>query len=275
MKKLSYLPLLVFLSTIPFLNAQVLNAQVWTLAGPSSRHSHTAVFDPSSAQMIIFGGEETASNTNLNDVWLGVTSAQQDDRFIQVLPTGTAPQGRYGHVATYDPNTNRMTIFGGALGSPSPCANDVWLLDGANGRGECILDSDNAVGNAAGPASISYCCLRSDDRFHDRFRWQQLLDRIFQRRMGAQQRKWGRRNAGMEEIVAVRLVAGGTRELQCRLRFRKQYPDDLWRRCGWNGLGRRMGTLACQWQWRHTSLDEAIADWNSSGCAHGPKRDLR
>jgi hypothetical protein len=129
MKKLSYL-LLVFLGTVPFLNAQV-----WTLAGPSSRHSHTAVFDPSSAQMIIFGGQETSTNTDLNDVWLGVTSAQQNDRFIQVLPTGTAPQGRYGHTATYDPNTNRMTIFGGALGLPSPCANDVWLLDGANGRG--------------------------------------------------------------------------------------------------------------------------------------------
>jgi hypothetical protein len=128
MKKLLYL-LLVLLGAVP-----VLNAQVWTLAGPSSRHSHTAVFDPSSAQMIIFGGQETATNTDLNDVWLGVTSAQQNDRFIQVLPTGTVPQGRYGHTATYDPNTNRMTIFGGALGLPSPCANDVWLLDGANGR---------------------------------------------------------------------------------------------------------------------------------------------
>ena len=148
MKKLSYL-LLVFLGTVPFLNAQV-----WTLAGPSSRHSHTAVFDPSSAQMIIFGGEETASNTNLNDVWLGVTSAQQNDRFIQVLPTGTAPQGRYGHVATYDPNTNRMTIFGGALGSPSPCANDVWLLDGANGRGSATWIPLTPTG--APPAARQY-----------------------------------------------------------------------------------------------------------------------
>jgi len=85
--------------------------------------------------MIIFGGEETSSNTDLNDVWVGITTATQNDGFTQVFPTGTLPQGRYGHAAIYDVNTNRMTIFGGALGSPSPCANDVWILDGANGTG--------------------------------------------------------------------------------------------------------------------------------------------
>jgi hypothetical protein len=83
--------------------------------------------------MIIFGGQETTTNTDLSDVWLGVTTPTQSDQFTELLPTGTIPQGRYGHVATYDPNTNRMTVFGGALGVPSPCANDVWILDGANG----------------------------------------------------------------------------------------------------------------------------------------------
>jgi hypothetical protein len=122
--------LLVFLGSATFAGAQV-----WALAGPASRHSHTAVFDPASGQMIIFGGQETATNTDLNDVWLGVTAATQDDHFNQLLPTGTAPQGRYGHVATYDPGSNRMTIFGGALGVSSPCANDAWILDGANGNG--------------------------------------------------------------------------------------------------------------------------------------------
>ena len=102
-----------------------LGAQVWTLAGPQSRHSHTAVWDPNSAQMIIFGGQETSTNTDLADVWLGVTTAQQSDQFNQLLPTGTAPHGRYGHVATYDPNSNRMTIFGGAIGLPAPCAKHL------------------------------------------------------------------------------------------------------------------------------------------------------
>jgi hypothetical protein len=130
MKQFGFL-LLAFLSSV-----NLLSAQVWTLAGPSSRHSHTAVWDPTSRQMIIFGGLETSTLTDLNDVWVGITDASQNDRFTQVLPTGTPPPGRYGHVATYDPNSNRMTIFGGATGSPSPCANDAWILDGANGVGK-------------------------------------------------------------------------------------------------------------------------------------------
>jgi len=84
--------------------------------------------------MIIFGGQATASGAGLNDVWLGTTSSNQNDSFTQLLPTGSAPAGRFGHVATYDPASNRMMIFGGALGMPSPCANDVWILDSANGR---------------------------------------------------------------------------------------------------------------------------------------------
>lgn len=112
----------------------LLNAQSWTLLGPPSRHSHSAVWDPVSAQMIIFGGLETFTNTDLNDVWLGKTSTTLSDSFSALAPTGTPPQGRYGHVATYDSVSNRMTIFGGGLGLPAPCANDVWILDAANAR---------------------------------------------------------------------------------------------------------------------------------------------
>src|SRR5258708_23448308 len=109
--------------------SQLVNAQSWTLLGPPSRHSHSAVWDPVSAQMIIFGGLQTFTNTDLNDLWLGKTSTNLSDRFSALTPTGTAPQGRYGHVATYDSVSNRMTVFGGGLGLPAPCANDVWILD--------------------------------------------------------------------------------------------------------------------------------------------------
>ncbi len=114
--------------------APSVDAQTWTLHGPNSRHSHSAVWDPTSAQMIIFGGQETTTNTDLNDVWLGKTSTNLDDSFTAEGPTGTLPAGRYGHVSTYDPTSNRMTVFGGGLGLPAPCANDVWILTGANGR---------------------------------------------------------------------------------------------------------------------------------------------
>lgn len=109
-------------------------SQAWTLEGPSSRHSHSAVYDMTTSQMIIFGGQLTSTTQDLNDVWLGVTSTTQSDSFTQMFPTGTAPQPRYGHVATYDQSTNRMTIFGGGMGAPAPCGNDVWILDSANGK---------------------------------------------------------------------------------------------------------------------------------------------
>jgi hypothetical protein len=110
------------------------SAQVWNLEGPASRHSHTAVFDPSSGEMIIFGGQQTITNTDLSDVWLGNTSTNQNDSFQQLFPLGSPPPGRYGHVAAYDSSSNRMMIFGGAEGTPSPCANDVWVLFDANGH---------------------------------------------------------------------------------------------------------------------------------------------
>ena len=125
----------LLLATFVFIAASsLLTAQSWTLLGPPSRHSHSAVWDPTSSQMIIFGGLETFTNTDLNDVWVGKTSTTLSDSFSALAPTGTAPQGRYGHVATYDANSNRMTIFGGGTGAPAPCANDVWILNGANGR---------------------------------------------------------------------------------------------------------------------------------------------
>jgi len=123
----------ILLATLLAACTPLLNAQSWTLLGPPSRHSHSAVWDPVSAQMIIFGGLETFTNSNLNDVWLGKTGTNLNDSFSALAPAGTPPQGRYGHVATYDPNSNRMTIFGGGLGLPAPCANDVWILDAANG----------------------------------------------------------------------------------------------------------------------------------------------
>jgi hypothetical protein len=153
MKPLTHL-LLVFVCVLPT-SGSFLSAQVWTLHGPQSRHSHTAVFDPTTKQMIIFGGQETSTDTDLSDVWLGVTSQNQDDRFTQLLPTGTAPKGRYGHVATYDPASNRMTIFGGAEGLSSPCANDVWILEGANGNGTASWTAEAPTGTAPAPRVYS------------------------------------------------------------------------------------------------------------------------
>ncbi len=124
----------------------------WTLYGPQGRNSHSTVWDPNSKQMIIFGGIAAVTNANLNDVWLGTTSTSQSESFAQELPTGTAPQGRYGHIATYDAINNRMMVFGGSEGTSSTCGNDVWLLSGANGQsGTPAWISESPTGTAPAP----------------------------------------------------------------------------------------------------------------------------
>ncbi len=113
-------------------------AQSWNSSGPLPRVLHSAVLDPTTNRMIVFGGGLDASNTtnqHLNDVWRLVSVGGTNLSWSQVHPTGTAPAPRFGHSAGYDPASNRMLIFGGAEGFSSPCANDVWALTNANGNG--------------------------------------------------------------------------------------------------------------------------------------------
>ncbi|HEV2397343.1 MAG TPA: kelch repeat-containing protein [Candidatus Sulfotelmatobacter sp.] len=110
------------------------NAQTWTQYGPPARFSHSGVFDPTTKGIIVFGGQNSSSRINLNDLWLVTTSSLKYISATQLTASGPVPSARYGHVASYDSATNRMTIFGGGTGAPSPCLNDVWILDGANGK---------------------------------------------------------------------------------------------------------------------------------------------
>ncbi len=111
-----------------------LSAQTWTQYGPLARFSHTGVFDPVTRQTIVFGGQNPGTSTNLNDLWLVGTGTDKHIKDTSMTANGTAPAARFGHVATYDSNSNRMTVFGGGLGTPGTCVNDVWVLDGANGQ---------------------------------------------------------------------------------------------------------------------------------------------
>jgi hypothetical protein len=103
-----------------------------------SRVLTSAVFDPVSNRMIIFGGingEDDYSNdvlalTNANG--LGGSTAGE---WITLIPNGAAgsPPPRAGHAAVYDATNNRMILFGGCpIGT---CFNDVWVLSNANGVG--------------------------------------------------------------------------------------------------------------------------------------------
>ena len=131
--KLWRLPLNTPLALI-FLVTSLASAQTWSQYGTPSRFSHSAFFDTNSKKMIVFGGQNGASGADLNDLWQVNTSSLKFVAETQITASGTLPSARYGHVATYDSVTNRMTIFGGGTGAPSPCLNDVWILSGANGQ---------------------------------------------------------------------------------------------------------------------------------------------
>jgi hypothetical protein len=111
----------------------VVNPPSWTQFAPTgglppARQAHSAVFDAATSQMIIYGG---AGVPDFSDVWSLSTSSSQ--QWASVTTAGTAPPGRTGHSAVYDAANSRMVIFGGGLGSSSPCANDTWVLSNANG----------------------------------------------------------------------------------------------------------------------------------------------
>ena len=70
--------------------------------------------------MIVFGGSD---GRLLNDVWelsLGASPV-----WSQLIPAGTPPSARSGQSAIYDPQGDRMVIFGGDDGR---FVNDVWAL---------------------------------------------------------------------------------------------------------------------------------------------------
>jgi len=87
---------------------------------PLARYSHSAIYDPVRDRMLVFSGGGLATN----DVWalsLGDTPA-----WAQLLPSGSPPLARFAHSAVYDPNGDRMILFGGH--DYNQPLNEVWAL---------------------------------------------------------------------------------------------------------------------------------------------------
>ena len=111
----------------------------WTQLSPSGsppapRARHTAVYDPHSNRMIVFGGNNCFS-TNLADVWVlsNANGLGGTPTWTQLSPSGASPDPRSQLSAVYDHASNRMIIFGGE--SAAGYNNDVWVLSHANGIG--------------------------------------------------------------------------------------------------------------------------------------------
>jgi hypothetical protein len=129
--------MLVVLAAVATLIPVAAQSPEWTSLEPAPRTSHSAIFDPVTSRMVVFGGVITAANSDielsagaLGDLW-----RLNNRRWQPVQPKGTRPAARAGHSAVYDPATNEMIVYGGALPYAYTTFSDVWVLTHANGVG--------------------------------------------------------------------------------------------------------------------------------------------
>jgi hypothetical protein len=127
---------------------------------PAPRGGHTAVYDPTTNRMIIFGGQDGAGTVvghTFSDVWVlsNANGLGGPSSWTQLSPTGGPPVGQYFASATYDPASNRMTVFGGLGDLPASGfnSNAVWVLSNANGVGGTPTWTQVVAEGAAGSPS--------------------------------------------------------------------------------------------------------------------------
>lgn len=92
---------------------------VSTGPAPPYRAFHTAIYDSLRDRMVIFGGYD-GSNLR-NDVW--ALNLGSDPQWEQLQAQGAAPSPRDAATAIYDPNADRMIVFGGGR-----VTSDTWAL---------------------------------------------------------------------------------------------------------------------------------------------------
>lgn len=103
----------------------------WTLLiekgrGPEAT-SHTAVWDPKTRSMYVFGGYNAQIGPASNQVW--ALRLDGTPRWERLLPAGELPAPRYDHVAVWDAPRQRMVVYGGwGLPPASTVYDDVWEL---------------------------------------------------------------------------------------------------------------------------------------------------
>jgi hypothetical protein len=98
---------------------------------PSARMHHTAIYDPASERIIIFGGDNGTSA--LNDAWALDLTGGGSGAWVALAPSGTPPSARYTHSAIYDTPHRRMIVYGGEDSGTLGDVHALDLSDGGNG----------------------------------------------------------------------------------------------------------------------------------------------
>jgi hypothetical protein len=105
-----------------------------TGTAPAQRVYSSSAYDPVTASLIVFGGNN-CSTGYFNDVWV-LSSANGEvgtPGWSKLATSGTPPAARESASATYDSVNNILTVYGGDAGGAG--FGDVWVLSHANGSG--------------------------------------------------------------------------------------------------------------------------------------------
>jgi N-acetylneuraminic acid mutarotase len=102
---------------------------------PTARRLHSAVWDATAAQMLVFGGRD-ATLVTFNELW-AYRPAGDTGAWVTLSPTGPIPAARYEHTAVWDAANAQMLVFGGrdAVGT---LLNDLWAYRPAGDTGTWV-----------------------------------------------------------------------------------------------------------------------------------------
>jgi N-acetylneuraminic acid mutarotase len=103
--------------------------------GPVPRADHSFVYDPTGGKVILFGGFDGISY--YNDTWAYDPAT---NTWTNLLPQGSVPAKRSGHSLVYDPDSQKMILFGGWNGRVD--YNDTWAYDPATNTWANLMPSD-------------------------------------------------------------------------------------------------------------------------------------
>jgi hypothetical protein len=113
---------------------------------PNGRYGHTATYDLASNIMTLYGGimgivlgprgagpPQQADDPSF--VWRLLDANDWDTAVWQRIDAfGDPPPSRHGHTAVWDPESNRMIVFGGFEFFGEAPLSDTWILTKANGE---------------------------------------------------------------------------------------------------------------------------------------------
>lgn len=118
--------------------------QLSPTGGPPPANGSSAIYDPASNVMTVFGGSSNPTTfTATNGAW-ALSNAnglgKHASRWIELTANGApgSPPKRAFATAVYDAGSNRMIVFGGGTFTTNlteKTFNDVWVLSSANSVG--------------------------------------------------------------------------------------------------------------------------------------------